>query len=91
MFETISDRPRYYVDFLDERTTIPGELAAKRIIAELLDLRAGLTVVDVGSGTGADTIEVARAVGPDGRVVGLDRSIEMIIEARTRAGFMADR
>lgn len=84
-FETISDHPRYYVEFLDERTTIPGELVAKRIIADLVDLRTGLTVLDVGSGTGADTIEVARAVGPEGRVVGLDRSAEMIAEARQRA------
>lgn len=85
-FETISEDPRYYVEFLDERTTIPGELLAKRTIARLLDLRAGLSVLDVGSGTGADTIDVARAVGADGRVVGVDRSAEMIAEARERAG-----
>ena len=40
-FGTISEDPRYYVEFLDERTTIPGELLAKRTIAGLLDLRAG--------------------------------------------------
>ena len=83
-FETITDRPGYYVDFLDERTTIPGELMAKRVIAGLLDLRAGLAVLDVGSGTGVDAIEVARAVAP-GRVVGVDRSAEMVAEARERA------
>jgi ubiquinone/menaquinone biosynthesis C-methylase UbiE len=84
-FETISEDPRYYVDFLDERTTIPGELAVKRIIMGLLDLRAGLAVLDVGSGTGVDTIEVAKAVGVAGRTVGLDRSAEMVAEARERA------
>ncbi|MFI9388999.1 hypothetical protein [Kutzneria sp. NPDC052558] len=26
-FETVSDRPQCYVDFLDQRTTIPGERA----------------------------------------------------------------
>jgi ubiquinone/menaquinone biosynthesis C-methylase UbiE len=83
-FETISGRPEYYVDFLDERTTIPGELMAKQIITGLLDLRPGLDVLDVGSGTGADAIAVARAVAP-GRVVGVDRSAEMVAEARERA------
>lgn len=84
-FGAIADRPEYYVDFLDERTTIAGELRAKRIITLLLDLRAGLTVLDVGSGTGADAIEIANAVGPTGRVVGLDASQDMIAEARHRA------
>lgn len=84
-FETITDRPDYYVDFLDERTTIAGEQVAKQIITQLLDLGEGLAVLDVGSGTGADTIEVAKAVGPTGRVVGLDRSADMVAEARQRA------
>lgn len=84
-FETISDRPEYYVDFLDERTTIPGELMAKQIITRLLDLREGLDVLDAGSGTGADTIEVAKAVGSRGRVVGVDKSADMVAEARERA------
>jgi ubiquinone/menaquinone biosynthesis C-methylase UbiE len=84
-FETITDRPQYYIDFLDERTTIPGELLAKRIITQLLDLRGGHAVLDVGSGTGIDTIEVAKAVGQTGRVVGLDKSAEMVAEARNRA------
>ena len=84
-FETISENPRYYVDFLDERTTISGERLAKRVIMDLLDLRDGLSVLDVGSGTGADAIELAEAVGPDGRVVGLDRSADMVAEARRRA------
>jgi ubiquinone/menaquinone biosynthesis C-methylase UbiE len=84
-FETITEDPRYYVDFLDERTTIAGELVAKQTITRLLDLRPGLAVLDVGSGTGVDAIEVARAVGADGRVVGVDRSAEMVAEARQRA------
>jgi ubiquinone/menaquinone biosynthesis C-methylase UbiE len=84
-FETISEHPRYYVGFLDERTTIAGELMAKRIIMQLLDPHDGQAVLDVGAGTGADTIEVARAVGPTGRVVGVDKSAEMVAEAQGRA------
>lgn len=83
-FEAITDDSRYYVDFLDQRTTIAGERLAKRIIMDLLDLRDGLTVLDVGSGTGTDTIEIAKAVGA-GRVIGLDKSPDMVAEARARA------
>ena len=42
-----------------------------RILAGLL--RPGVAVLDVGCGTGAITSGIARAVGADGRVVGVDR------------------
>lgn len=84
-FETIIEQPSHYIDFLDERTSIPGEQVSKRIITQLLDLGEGLAVLDVGSGTGVDTIEVAKAVGRSGRVVGLDHGAEMVSEARNRA------
>jgi len=45
---------------------------------------AGSTVIDVGCGCGATTIELARAVGPVGRVVGLDVSEGMLSLARER-------
>jgi ubiquinone/menaquinone biosynthesis C-methylase UbiE len=44
----------------------------------------GSTVVDVGCGCGATTIELARAVGPAGRVIGLDVSEGMLGLARER-------
>ena len=40
--------------------------------------RAGSTVIDAGCGCGATTIELARAVGPSGRVVGIDLSGPML-------------
>src|ERR1035438_2059398 len=46
--------------------------------------RAGSTVIDVGCGCGATTIEIARAVGPSGRVVGIDVSSPMLALARER-------
>jgi SAM-dependent methyltransferase len=46
--------------------------------------RAGSTVIDVGCGCGATTIEVARAVGPSGRVVGIDLSGPMLALAAER-------
>ena len=47
--------------------------------------RAGERVVDIGCGCGAATLEFARAVGPAGRVAGLDISGPMLAEAARRA------
>src|ERR1041385_2542974 len=46
--------------------------------------RSGSTVIDVGCGCGATTIELARAVGPSGRVIGLDLSGPMLALATER-------
>jgi SAM-dependent methyltransferase len=47
--------------------------------------RARDRVVDIGCGCGAPTLEFARAVGPSGRVVGLDISGPMLAEGERRA------
>ena len=46
--------------------------------------RAGSTAIDVGCGCGATTIELARAVGPSGRVVAIDLSGPMLALAAER-------
>src|SRR6476646_9434765 len=46
--------------------------------------RSGSAVIDVGCGCGATTIELARAVGPFGRVVGIDLSGPMLALAAER-------
>src|SRR5262245_553740 len=45
----------------------------------------GERVIDVGCGGGLTTRVIARAVGPGGRVLGLDISAPLIAEARRRA------
>lgn len=52
-----------------------------RCLAELL--RPGLSVLDVGCGTGAITAGAAKAVGPRGHVVGVDRDEVLLAVART--------
>ena len=47
-------------------------------------LRPGLELLDVGSGPGTITVDLARRVAP-GRAVGLDRATEVIAQARTHA------
>jgi len=48
-------------------------------------LKPGERVLDVGCGNGAISLEAARAVGPGGRVIGLDLSMPMLGVARRRA------
>ena len=55
----------------------------------LIDLEAGQTVLDLGSGGGIDVLLTARRVGPTGKVYGLDMTDEMLALARdnqARAG-----
>ena len=49
------------------------------------DLNAGETVVDFGSGGGIDCFIAARAVGEQGRVIGIDMTPDMIDLARKNA------
>jgi arsenite methyltransferase len=44
-------------------------------------LRTGESVLDLGCGAGIDTLLAAAAVGPSGRVVGLDMTPEMVARA----------
>ena len=46
------------------------------------ELRPGETVLDLGSGGGLDVLLSARRVGPTGRALGLDASVEMLELAR---------
>jgi arsenite methyltransferase len=49
------------------------------------DLHDGETVLDLGSGAGADVLISARRVGASGKVIGLDMTDEMLALARANA------
>ncbi len=51
----------------------------------LRTLQPGERVVDVGSGAGFDTFVAAGQVGPEGQVVGVDMTAEMLAKARGTA------
>lgn len=59
-----------------------GQLRAATV--ERLALGTGDSVLDIGCGTGLNLPLLAEAVGPTGRVVGLDYSEGMLREARRR-------
>jgi SAM-dependent methyltransferase len=48
----------------------------------LASLQPGQTVLDLGAGAGFDAFIAARAVGPAGRVIGVDMTPEMVAKAR---------
>lgn len=50
-----------------------------------LALKTGETVVDLGSGAGIDVFLAADAVGPSGKVIGVDMTPEMLQRARRNA------
>ncbi len=54
-------------------------------------LRAGETVLDLGSGTGKICFIAAQVVGPEGRVIGVDMTDEMLAVARRAAPVVAER
>ena len=51
----------------------------------LRTLQPGERVVDVGSGAGFDTFVAAGQVGPEGQVIGVDMTAEMLAKARGTA------
>ncbi len=53
--------------------------------AALAGLKKGEVVLDLGSGAGIDCFLAARKVGPQGRVIGVDMTPEMIDKARENA------
>lgn len=76
VWDRISDT---YVRDIDARfTDVVGHCI------ELARLRPGDSVLDLGTGTGAVAVLAAQAVGPDGRVTGVDVSRDMLASARAR-------
>ncbi|HVN29942.1 MAG TPA: methyltransferase domain-containing protein [Candidatus Binataceae bacterium] len=59
--------------------------AVSNRLVELARIKPGDRVLDIATGTGEPAITAARAVGPNGRVIGVDHSAGMLDVARRRA------
>jgi arsenite methyltransferase len=66
------------------RTAVDASLGCG-VPTAVADLHAGETVLDLGSGAGADVLISARRVAPTGRAIGLDMTDEMLALARANA------
>jgi len=72
----------------DEEAEPPAAVSASLgcgVPTAVADLHEGETVLDLGSGAGADVLISARRVGPTGRAIGLDMTDEMLELARRNA------
>jgi len=58
--------------------------AQKQRSTDLLRLKPGMSVIEIGCGNGRDAEALAKLVGPTGRVVGIDASQELISQATER-------
>ncbi len=72
---------RFYDWFSGERLVYR---TGRRAGLELLELKLGDVVLDVGCGTGLNFPLLAEAVGPQGMIIGLDSSPHMLKVARRR-------
>jgi arsenite methyltransferase len=61
----------------------------RSVVLEALNLRSGERVLEQGCGGGFYTYEIARFVGPQGRVAAIDISAEQIASARDRCREMS--
>ncbi len=57
------------------------EFAYRKMAVRALDLKRGDTVVEIGCGTGLNFPLLRAAVGPEGKIVGVDLSAEMLAGA----------
>ena len=71
-------------DHFDDEPLGFWERTGRRTI-ERLELPSGVTVLDVGCGTGASALPAAEKVGPHGRVIGIDLAERLLEIARRKA------
>jgi ubiquinone/menaquinone biosynthesis C-methylase UbiE len=74
---------------LYDQTEAPGPALSASlgcgVPTAVADLHEGETVLDLGSGAGADVLISARRVGPTGKAIGLDMTDEMLELSRANA------
>ena len=79
------ERYRTYAQTYDqEQSRNPNAAANRKRVIDLLRLQPGDVVLEVGCGTGLNFPALQDAVGPGGRIIGVDLSTEMLTKARER-------
>jgi demethylmenaquinone methyltransferase/2-methoxy-6-polyprenyl-1,4-benzoquinol methylase len=80
--EDVVEKYRRYASTYDRRTSLAASLRQRAI--GRLQLRRGDVVLDVACGTGINFEEIEAGVGEDGRLIGIEISPDMAVQARER-------
>ena len=82
---TYRKKAKHY-DLTSRLYPVPGypEWAHRRRAIAALGLRPGDSVVDIACGTGLNFALIEKAIGPTGRIVGVDLTDAMLAQARNR-------
>jgi ubiquinone/menaquinone biosynthesis C-methylase UbiE len=85
LVETYRRKAKHY-NVVSRLYPVPGypQQALRRRAVQALGLRPGATVVDVACGTGQNFPLIERAIGPDGRIIGVDLTDAMLAQAQRR-------
>jgi ubiquinone/menaquinone biosynthesis C-methylase UbiE len=85
LIETYRKKAKHY-DIVSRFYPVPGypQKAQRLQAVRALGLRPGDTVVDVACGTGLNFSLLEQAIGPDGRIVGVDLTDAMLTQAQHR-------
>ena len=71
-------------NILEIRGAQPRQTKMREACFNAVGLKKGMSVLEIGAGTGVVARELARITGRDGRVVGIDVSLALLNYARTR-------
>lgn len=77
--------PLKMVEGLEDRGRTPTQVRLRRRFLAFAGIRPGWKVLEVGSGSGVVSRDVAAVVGDGGRVIGVDPSRVFVLEARRLA------
>ena len=79
-----SGKAGHYIHMMDRRNELESVQRYVALTFEMLEVAKGGSILDVGCGTGDDVVNLYKVVGPQGRVVGIDYSADLIVEAKAR-------
>ena len=85
LIETYRKKAKHY-DITSRLYPVPGypQRSQRLRAVRALGLRPGDSVVDIACGTGLNFSLIEQAIGPDGRIVGVDLTDAMLGQARRR-------